>query len=131
MDRRFELALKAYEKALTRLNEVLAEPEDDLIRDALIKRFEFTFETAWKAMYRWLLARGAEVDEEAYSVLPRAYKNRLITADDAWADIRKKRNLTSHTYKEEMAIEVAAFVRSVAIHHFEELLVVLKSRAEE
>ena len=50
---RFILALGHFEKALGRLNEVLAEPiETMVVRDSTIHRFEFTFEAAWKAMYR-------------------------------------------------------------------------------
>ena len=38
------------EQALERLDEALVRPVDPLIRDAAIKRFEFTFEMAWKAI---------------------------------------------------------------------------------
>lgn len=130
-EHRFTLALESFEKALARLHEVLAENETAIVRDALIQRFEFTFETGWRAAYRWLRARGAAVNEEAFSVLPRAFANQLVTSDDDWSEIRRNRNLTSHTYKEELAIEVAAFVRAVAIHRFDELLQTLKARADE
>lgn len=129
-DRRFELALDAYERALSRLHEALALDETEIVRDALIQRFEFTFEMAWKAIYRWLRARGAQVDEEAFAVLPRAFLNRLVESEADWKEIRKKRNQTSHTYKEELAIEVAAFVRTVAVRRFDELLDTLKARAD-
>ena len=105
--------------------------ETDIVRDALIQRFEFTFETAWKAMFRWLRARGAEVDDEAFAVLPRAFTNRLISDDDGWTELRKKRNLTAHTYKEELAVEVAAMVRTRGVQLFDDLLKTLKARADE
>jgi nucleotidyltransferase substrate binding protein (TIGR01987 family) len=130
-ERRFELALESFGKALSRLHEVLAMNETDVVRDALIQRFEFTFETGWKAMFRWLRARGAEVDDEAFAVLPRAFKNRLISDDDGWTELRKKRNLTAHTYKEELAVEVAAMVRARGVHLFDDLLRTLKARADE
>lgn len=130
-DRRFELALASFEKALSRLHEVLAENETEIVRDALIQRFEFTFETGWKAMYRWLLARGAAVNEEAFAVLPRAFANQLITDDAGWTELRKKRNLTAHTYKEELAVEVAALVRAEGVQLFDALLRTLKTRADE
>ena len=76
---RFLLALQHFDKALARLHEVLAEPtETAIVRDALIQRFEFTFEAAWKAAYRWLRARGNDVDEEAAAVIPEAFARRLI-----------------------------------------------------
>lgn len=130
-DARFVLALASFDKALARLHEVLVENETTIVRDALIQRFEFTFETAWRAMYRWLRARGAAVDEEAFAVLPRAFANRLVTDEARWSEMRKKRNLTSHTYHEALAIEVAAFVRSAGVQCFDELLATLKARADE
>jgi nucleotidyltransferase substrate binding protein (TIGR01987 family) len=130
-DERLELALDHYGRALSRLHEVLAQPENDFIRDSIIQRFEFTFETAWKAMYRWLRARGVDVDEDAYSSIPEAFKRRLITDAKVWGDMRKFRNLTSHTYREDLAIEVAAFARREGVQAFDALLQVLRARAAE
>lgn len=130
-DARFTLALEAFEKALSRLKEVLAENETAIVRDALIQRFEFTFEAAWRAAYRWLRARGANVAEEAFAVLPRAFANALIADEARWAEMRQKRNMTSHTYDEKLAVEVAAFVRAEAVACFDALLATLKARAGE
>jgi nucleotidyltransferase substrate binding protein (TIGR01987 family) len=127
---RFALALDHFEKSLARLNEALAQNEDDFIRDSIIQRFEFTFETSWKAMYRWLRARGNEVDEEAYSVIPMAFERRLISDVKAWGDMRKFRNQTSHTYDQSIAMEVAAFARHGSVALFEALLETLRERTE-
>ena len=128
-DERFKLALDHFEKALLRLHEVLAQPENEFIRDATIQRFEFTFEAAWKAVYRWLRARGVDLDEDAYSTIPEAFKRRLITDEKRWGEMRKYRNLTSHTYNEPLAIEVAAFVRVDAAPTLDALLQTLRERA--
>ena len=102
---RFLLALQHFDKALARLHEVLAEPiETAIVRDALIQRFEFTFEAAWKAAYRWLRARGNDVDEEAAAVIPEAFARRLIADEKGWGDMRRFRNKTSHTYDEALAM---------------------------
>lgn len=130
-DSRFTLALGMFEKALARLHEVLQEPETTIVRDALIQRFEFTFEAGWRAAYRWLRARGADVAEEAFAVLPRAFANRLIADEGAWNEMRKYRNLTSHTYQEKLAIEVAAFVRASGVQSLDDLLATLKARSDE
>ena len=127
-DERFTLALERFERALTRLHEVLAQPENDFIRDATIQRFEFTFEAAWKAMYRWLRARGVDVDEDAYSSIPEAFKRRLITDEKRWGEMRRYRNLTSHTYNLPLAIEVAAFVRSDVAPTLDALAQALRER---
>ena len=126
---RFVVAFDHFGKALDRLREVLAQSENDFIRDSVIQRFEFTFEAAWKAMYRWLRARGNDVDEEAASVIPHAFKLRPIQDEKGWGKLRKYRNKTSHTYDEAIAIEVAAFARHDAMALFEQLHGVLTERA--
>jgi nucleotidyltransferase substrate binding protein (TIGR01987 family) len=118
---RFRLAREQFGRALGRLHAVLARPEDDVVRDAIIQRFEFTFEMAWKALYRLLRSRGVDINESAFEVIPAAFSHRLITDAAGWGDLRKYRNLTSHTYDEKVAIEVAAFVRADAVRLFDEL----------
>jgi len=46
------------ERALARLQEALAKPEDSIVRDAAIQRFEFTFEMAWRAIQAFAQAEG-------------------------------------------------------------------------
>ena len=128
-EERFELALQHFERALARLREALAEPENQFVRDSIIQRFEFTFETAWKAMYRWLRQRGVDADEDAYATIPEAFKRRLISDEKHWGEMRKYRNLTSHTYNESLAIEVAAFVRTDGVAMFDTLQRALRERA--
>jgi hypothetical protein len=94
IDDRLQLALDHFARAHARLVDVLAQPEDDFMRDALIQRFEFTDEAGWGQM-------------------------------------RKFRNLTSHTYNEMTAIQVAAFVRADAVRLLDDMLKVLKDRADE
>lgn len=128
---RFVQAMTAFTKARARLHDVLQQQEDEYIRDAVIQRFEFTFETAWKAAYRWLRDRGEPVNESAHSVLPKAVANGLILDAAGWDEMRLRRNQTSHTYDEPLALDVAAFVRSRAPALFDELLQQLRDRAEE
>ena len=131
MERRFELALRDFESALSRLHEALGLDQTEIVRDALIKRFEFTFETSWKAMHRWLAARGVQVDAEAFAVLKRAFANSLVQDEGLWNDVRRYRNLTSHTYREKLAAEVATFIRTDAVDAFDGALATLRARAEE
>jgi nucleotidyltransferase substrate binding protein (TIGR01987 family) len=130
VEQRFQLALDQFERALARLHEVLAQPETDFIRDATVQRFEFTFEAGWRAMYRCLRMRGVDVDEDAYSSIPEAFKRRLITDERGWSDMRKYRNLTSHTYNENLAIEVVGFVRQDGAALLTDLLQRLKEAAK-
>lgn len=117
---RFEIARTQYNRALDRLHEVVALDENDIIRDSLIQRFEFTYELAWKTMFYWLRAEDEQVLEMQKPILQAAFRCALIDDPRVWEDIKKQRDLTSHTYNEAKAIDVAAFVRSVAIREFDD-----------
>jgi nucleotidyltransferase substrate binding protein (TIGR01987 family) len=125
---RFSQALDLFERSLARLEEAVAMPESEIVRDAIIKRFEFTFETGWKAMYRWLLARQVDVNEAAFEVIPQAFKLRVIVDEAGWGRMRRMRNLTSHTYDEKLAIEVVGFARREAPALFRALAARLQER---
>jgi nucleotidyltransferase substrate binding protein (TIGR01987 family) len=121
VDERFEEQREQFERALARLHEVLRESETPIIRDALIQRFEFTFEMAWRCLHRYLSAKGERVAQQAWAVLPLAFQSQLIDDAEAWEELRECRNNTSHTYNEALAIEVAATVRGTGIAAFDKL----------
>ncbi len=131
MDKRLALALLHFEQALNTLREVAAMPETSVVRDSLIMRFTYSFEAGWKAAYRWLRARGVDVDEGAYEVIPEAFKRRLITDEQGWGEMRRARNRTAHTYDEAVARMVAGFARAQGLSLLGDLLRVLKERADE
>lgn len=119
---RFGIARGQFERALARLHEALAENETPIVRDALIQRFEFTFELGCKAMFYWLRNEGEKVPEVVRQVLQAAFRAELIGDAEVWENLKKYRDLTSHTYNEKVAIEVAAFVRGRAVIAFDALL---------
>lgn len=108
---RFELARTQFDQALTRLSEALRENETSFMRDAVIQRFEFTYELGWKCMFYWLRDNGEKVPEMVRPVIQAAFRVRLIEDADLWEKIKDCRDKTSHTYNEAKAIEVAAFIR--------------------
>jgi len=119
---RFELARDQFRQALGRLHEALAENETELVRDALIQRFEFTYELGWKSMFYWLRSQKEQVPEMVRPVIQAAFRTEIIADADLWEKIKDCRDETSHTYNEKKAIEVAAFVRDVAAGAFDALL---------
>lgn len=117
---RFEIARTQFNRALDRLHEVVALDESDIIRDSLIQRFEFTYELAWKCMFYWLRAEGEQVPEMQKPIIAAAFRCELIGNPQAWEEIKKQRDQTSHTYNEASAVAVSAFVRSVALSEFDD-----------
>ena len=118
---RFELARDAYLKALRRLHQAAVLPEDDIVRDALIQRFEFTYEMGWKALYLWLRGEGEQVPQMGRAVLRMAFTAQVISDAQLWEEIKDARDETSHTYNEARAVAVAAFVRAKALGAFDAL----------
>lgn len=118
---RFELQREFFEKALARLEEVLILDENDIVRDSIIQRFEFTFEMAWKTMFRYLVDKGEKVAQKAWAVIPIAFEALLISDAAVWDKLREYRNDSSHEYDEGKAIELAAYVRSHGVAAFRQL----------
>ena len=92
-------------RALDRVEEALARPEDPIVRDACIQRFEFTFEMAWKAIQHYAALEGVECasPRECFRV---GFRLGLLANDPAWLEMVEDRNRTSHTYDEESAQEI-------------------------
>jgi nucleotidyltransferase substrate binding protein (TIGR01987 family) len=90
-------------RALTRLKEALDEPEaNSLIIDGTIQRFEFVIELYWKAFKRILDREGIQVSTPRESI-KQAYQVGWIEDEDAWLEMLRDRNETSHVYDEATA----------------------------
>lgn len=48
MDKTLSLKLNEFKKSVDSLKEVLGKEKNDIIRDSVIKRFEYCFELCWK-----------------------------------------------------------------------------------
>lgn len=111
---RFSQRQHDFLRAASRLREIASLQGDDILRDATIQRFEFTFEAAWKALQMYLLYQGYEVLGPR-QVLKQAFTHGLIqTTDEAdiWLAMLEDRNLTTHTYREALAEAIAAHIRA-------------------
>lgn len=114
MSDRLSQRLENLGRALDRLDEALAVPSDaPLAVDGTIQRFEFTFELVWKALKDALAAEGVEVVTPK-ATLRAAYRVGWIDDEAAWLDMLDDRNLSSHVYREEAAVEIYARVRKNA-----------------
>jgi nucleotidyltransferase substrate binding protein (TIGR01987 family) len=95
-------------ESANRLAEAVAQPESELIRDATIQRFEFTFEVVWKTLKLYLERQGYECGGPR-STLKKAFAENLIPTPeeaDRWLRMLEDRNLTSHAYDEALARQI-------------------------
>lgn len=105
-----------FKKALQRLSEALKESLDkgNIVVDAAIQRFEFTFELAWKLARAILLENGVSADTPK-AVIKEAFKTKMLTDGDGWIDMLEDRNKTSHIYDEKTALEI---YKKIKQNHF-------------
>lgn len=97
-------------KAYDRLLEVskLYDGKDDIIRDSLIQRFEFTYELTHKTLREFMKYLGVTLENSfPRSIYKKAYVNNLISNDKVWISLLEDRNSTSHIYNENLADEIA------------------------
>lgn len=101
----YPIDFSALEKAILSLEEILKQPMDIFRRDGTIQRFEYTFELTWKMMQRVLKLQGVEASSPK-QVFRAAWKAHFIENIEEWFRFLEKRNLTAHTYNEDVADEV-------------------------
>jgi nucleotidyltransferase substrate binding protein (TIGR01987 family) len=110
-------------KAVERLKEALSQPKNDFIRDSVIQRFEFSIELAWKASKKVMgTATAAPKD-----VIREMAQGKYISNLDKWLLAIEMRNLSSHSYKEDIAEQVYAFSASF-LDELERLCKVLEEK---
>ena len=110
-----KLELSPLANAIARLDEGWAAYDRDrsqtLIRDGLIQRFEFTYEISHKILKRYLEKSSPnpeEYDSISFQDLIRTANERGLLLGDwsRWKLYREMRSRTSHTYHEDIALEV-------------------------
>jgi nucleotidyltransferase substrate binding protein (TIGR01987 family) len=112
-----------YEKALIALAEALALKKDSITRDASIQRFEFCVELAWKTAKKVM----GTASTAPKSVIREMAQSGFLDDPEEWFGFLEARNLSSHTYKEELAEKVYA-VAKVFLPKGQILLQKLKSK---
>ena len=90
----------------------------DTTRAGVIQNFEVTYEQSWKVLRRWMMQNLSIPDSELTQrrqLYRLAAKHTLINDVEAWWDFHAARNMTSHTYNQAIALEVAAAARKFDI----------------
>ncbi len=99
-----------YSSALERLKESLGDVENRFYLDATIKRFELTFETAWKALKKFLYLEGYECFSPR-DCLKKGYQAVYIEDESIWIAMLLDRNRTAHIYDEQEAASICRKIR--------------------
>ncbi|MEK6715376.1 MAG: HI0074 family nucleotidyltransferase substrate-binding subunit [Candidatus Omnitrophota bacterium] len=110
---------RQFKEAHKRLKEALnLKEETDIKRDAVIKRFEFTYELLWKTYKK--IARLQKLDYfNPKACFQFAFKSGLIEDEQLFLEIIDARNKTTHVYSEEEAKKIYEFIKEKVLAAFE------------
>lgn len=96
-------------QARERLDSAIKVAKSELEKIGAIKCFEYCYELSWKLMKKILLKKGVETNNPR-DTFRAAGINHLVNDSEMWFDFILKRNLTSHTYDDQLAHEIFDFL---------------------
>lgn len=112
----YEKALLKLEQAVQKINEEYKIEDDgsitdddfldDIIKEGLIQRFEYTHELSWNVIKDFLEDAGNTTIYGSKDATREAFSAGLISNGDIWMDMIKSRNKTTHTYNQETADDI-------------------------
>ena len=127
MNKEIKFALDKLENAFIRLKEGAGAAKDELEKDGVIQRFEFTFELLWKTLKIFLRNSGIESKTPKES-LQEAFKIEWINEEKVFLDMLEDRNSTTHIYDKQTAEEIFKRIKFNYISVVEKVLEKLKKQ---
>jgi len=130
MKRETEYALKKLEDGFSRLKEGAENTSDDLDRDGVIQRFEFTFELLWKTLKVFLEEEKGLICHTPKDCLKEAFRMEWIEGEEIFLGMLKDRNKSSHVYEETEAKKIFGRIKGKYIGAMEKVVEKLKESQE-
>ena len=98
---RWKQRFENFEKAFIQLEKGVRafDKLDDIGKEGLIQRFEYSLELAWKTLKDYLESKGT-IAKFPRDVIKIAFQNDLINDGEIWMKMLKDRILMAHTYDE-------------------------------
>ena len=116
----FKKALVSFEEALSALKKPnISETEAKLFRDAGIQRFEFCVELAWKVSKKHMWTKTSAPKD----VIREMAQAGLISDPEIWFGFLEARNLSSHSYDE----DIAKKIQNIFVPFYSEAEILLKN----
>ncbi|MBI1870975.1 MAG: nucleotidyltransferase substrate binding protein [Chlamydiae bacterium] len=119
-------AISKFGKAVTRLKEGARRSRDDLDKDGVIQRFEFTFELLWKSLKMFLEDQGI-LCKTPKECLQASYRVQMIQDEQIFLNMLVDRNKTSHIYDNEESEKIFQKIRDSYIPVLDHVLAKLES----
>lgn len=130
-DTRWKQRFDNYKRALHQLTLAVQlldhRPLSDLEKQGFIQGFEFTHELAWNVLKDYLEYEGIQGIVGSRGAVREAFKRGLIFNGEAWMDMIEKRNLSSHAYNLDVAVQLVGTIREIYYPEF----LALRERLEQ
>ena len=113
---RWKQRFQNFEKAYLLFDEAMQLDKATLSRlekEGIIQRFEILIELAWKTLKDYLENEGYDQVKNSKQAIRVAFQDEIITDAENWMESLKKRNLTSHTYNEDILGQTLIFLTDV------------------
>jgi len=115
------LYVEKLKRAFLRLKEAVERARDDLDRDGVIQRFEFSIELFWKTLKKVLEYNKVECYSPRDCV-KKAFRYGMIDDDEIVLDMLEDRNRSSHIYDEEEAVRIFERISKVYVNVLEKMI---------
>jgi nucleotidyltransferase substrate binding protein (TIGR01987 family) len=122
-DIRWQQRFQNFAKAFARLKESLEEEDElnELERNGVVQRFEFTLELAWKTLKDYMQNEGLEFQLTPKGTIRQAMQSGLIDYGQTLIDALITRNELAHDYDGEKFEEAEEFIRDEVFPALEKL----------
>jgi nucleotidyltransferase substrate binding protein (TIGR01987 family) len=132
-DIRWIQRLQNFKKALAHLLKFIEKSElNELEASGMIQAYEVCYELAWNVLKDYFNYQGNSQITGARDAIREAFKYDLIEDGTQWMQMVTDRNLTTHTYDQELAAKIRLQIRNQYFGQFELLAqkMEIKSRDE-
>lgn len=111
MSTRLKQRYQNFSKSLKLLEDALEIENPSIVEQAgIIQFYEMTFELAWKCLKDFFQDQGLDV-KYPREVFKTGILKEILKKGDVWLQALTDRNLTSHLYDEQAAIQAAEAIR--------------------
>ena len=118
---RWKQRFENFNKSYTLLKKYSSGPiVTELEKAGIIQFFEMTFELGWKVLKDYLESEGYIV-KSPRETIKQAFQVGIIENGHVWIDALSNRNLTTHTYDEELANKMTQEIIKIHLPELEKM----------
>jgi len=121
-DIRWKQRFKNYHNAFAQLSKFIQKEDlNELEEQGLIQSFEYNHELAWKTLADFIKNSGNNEIYGSKDATREAFNLGLISDGDIWMDMIVSRNMTSHTYNEDVTKKIINKIKNDYYQKLQEL----------